>query len=383
MFSTIKSSCSSVQFITNHFKCFSKHFSLHFLELFLYLSPIFFLISCSQKHPETVPQIHSNFDRTVEDPYLKKISKKEAENKILVLLPLSGSNAQLGRGILDACILAAKENGNSDIDFVVIDTADQKLNINEVLWKCDSANLRAVIGPIFFNEARRYAALFPNTPIFTFSNNKEINNNHIFTCGISPQDETDAIFRYARKTKKKDFLIMLPKKLGSEEIMKYLRKSMKRFKYSEKNDVEVIRYEHMRKEEATRYVANSGKRAVFILEPIVDIAKLPSNIDVFSLSSNAMLNKNAWDGCIFAFSSIDELIDFSSKYSSTFGRTPTTLDVIGYDITSALCKSATDDNAPFSLENKHLHGCLGDFCAVKNKGLKRNMDLYRNTPLNL
>lgn len=337
------------------------------------------LNSCSKEDPETVIQTHYNFDSILEDPYLKKISQKNSKNKILVLLPLSGPHAQVGRGILNSCILASKESEDPDIDFVVINTADQKLDINKVFWKYDSTNLRAIIGPIFFNEARRYAALFPNIPMFTFSNNKDINNNHIFTCGMSPQDETDEIFRYAKRNKKKDFLIMLPKKPGSEEIMQCLSKSMRKFKYSEKNDVEVIWYEYIQKEEATRYAANSGKRSVFILEPIIDVSALPSNIDVFALSSKALQDKDEWAGCIFAFSNIQELSEFSEKYENIFGSSPTTLDMIGYDITTALCKSAKDYEDPFILEDKPQHGCLGDFVAVKNRGVRRKMGLYRSS----
>lgn len=351
----------------------------YFLNIFLLLFTNLFLGSCSRERPNKIPQIRSNFDEILEDQYLKEVSQKNANNKILILLPLSGPNANLGRGILNSCLLAAEENNNPDIDFIVIDTADKNLDINKVFWRYSSTSLRAIVGPVFCNEARRYAALFPNISMFTFSNNREINNNHIFTCGVSPKDEINEIFRYARKSGKKDFLIMLPKGQQAGEIMKYLRESIQKFGYSEKNDVEVIQYDYMSKKEATRYVASSGKRAVFILEPIISVTELPTQIDVFTLSSNVLQNKEEWEGCIFAFSDIRELFNFSDRYKSIFGRVPTTLDMVGYDIMEALCRSSRDFGAPFSLEDKHLHGCLGDFVIVKNKGVKRTVQLYRNT----
>lgn len=336
------------------------------------------LVSCSKEHHETIPQTRTNFDEILEDPYLKKIAQENANNKIMVLLPLSGPEAYLGRSILDSCILAAKEANNSGIDFVVIDTADRTLDINKVFWKYNSNNLRAIIGPIFFNEARRYGALFPNIPMFTFSNNKDINNNHIFTCGISPQDETDEIFRYAKRSGKRDFLIMLPKGQQAEGIVKCLRKSMRKFGYSEGNEVEVIRYDYINSVEATRYVVNSGKRAVFVLESIIDVAELPKNVDIFTLSSSALRNEGMRNNYIFAFSNMQQLFDFIDRYKDTFGRVPTTLDMIGYDITGALCRSAQDYDAPFVLENRQLHGCLGDYSVIKNKGVKRRMSLYKS-----
>ncbi len=335
------------------------------------------LSSCSTQHEIKIPQKDKKIDLS-NDFHLKKISKENANNTILLLLPLSGANANLGQGILNACILSAKEAQNTNIDFVVIDTADRSLDKNQLCWKYKDKNLRAIVGPIFFTEAKRYGALFPTVPMFTFSNNVKVNSNHIFACGLSPQDEINEIFSFARKNKIEDFLVMLPKGKYGDEIEQYLKISMKKFGFVEEYEVEIIRYDSIGRKEATNYVKNSGKHAAFILEPILDFEKLPENIEVFTLSSHALQNKDAWNGCIFAFSNIQELVNFSAKYKNTFGYTPSVLDMIGYDITSALCNSASDPYEAFSLEHKELHGCLGDFSIIKNKGVKRELHLYKS-----
>lgn len=324
-----------------------------------------------------IPQKDKNID-VLKDFHLKKIAQNNANNTILLLLPLSGANANLGHGILNTCILSAKEFQDADIDFVVIDTADRFLDKNQLCWNYKDQNLRAIIGPVFSIEAKRYGALFPNVPMYTFSNNIKVNSNHIFACGLSPQNEINEIFSFARKNKVEDFLIMLPKGKYGDEVEQYIKISMKKFRFIEDDDVEIIRYDSIGRKEATNYVKNSGKHAVFIINPIIDFKELSANIDIFTLSSHALQNKEAWSGCIFAFSNIQELVNFSTKYKSTFGHTPSVLDMVGYDIMNALYKSAKDPYEPFILENKEWHGCLGDFAIIKNKGVKRELHLYKS-----
>ena len=335
------------------------------------------LNSCSTQRDIKISQKDQNSD-LLKDFHLKKISNENVNNTILLLLPLSGVNANLGHGILNACILSANESQNTNIDFVVIDTADRSLDKNQLCWKYKSKNLRAIVGPIFFTEAKRYGALFPTIPMFTFSNNIKVNSNHIFACGLSPQNEINEIFSFARRNKIEDFLVMLPKGKYGDEIEQYLTISMKKFNFVEETDIEIIRYDSIERKEATNYVKSSGRQAVFILDPILDLEQLPKNIVVFTLSSHALQNREAWNGCIFAFSNIQELVNFSVKYKNVFGKTPSVLDMIGYDIINALCASANDPYEPFILENKELHGCLGNFSIIKNKGIKRELHLYKS-----
>lgn len=353
------------------------------IKLFLSIFFALILTSCSlQHHDAKVQQKNENID-TLKDENLKKIAQQNSDNKVLLLLPLSGTNAELGKGILNACILAANESTYQNIDFIIVDTADRSLDKNQLAskYKKDKHkkdNIRAIIGPVFFTEAKRYGALFPNTPMFTFSNNIKANSKHIFACGLSPQDEINEIFAYARRKDISSFLIMLPKGNYGDEIEQYLKKSMKNFDFDDENDVEIIRYDKMDRKKATKYAKESGKQGIFVLDPILDILELSESMKVFTLSSNALQDREAWLGSVFAFSNIQELFKFSEKYKAIFGHTPSVLDMIGYDIVTVLCEFGNDPNEIFVLENKQLQGCLGEFTITKDHGLKRRLRLYES-----
>lgn len=347
------------------------------MKFFLSAFLIFLLSSCSVRHDTTTRQKDKSVN-VIGDANLRKIANRNANNTILLLLPLSGANARLGRGALNACILSAREARNKNVDFVVVDTADRFLDRSRFYSVLKNRSLRAIIGPVFCNEARRYGALFSSVPMFTFSNNAEVNNNHIFACGLNPQSETDEIFSYARKKKIGDFLVMLPKGKYGDEIEQCIKISMKKFNFSEEDDAEIIRYESIGRREATDYAISSGKRAIFIVDPIIDNEQLPENTSVFTLSAHALQNKEAWRGSTFAFSNIQKAANFSSKYEAVFGNIPSALDMVGYDLTNALCGLASDAQRPFVFENKKFHGCLGDFTFARNKGIKRELRLYKS-----
>lgn len=332
--------------------------------------------SCSTRRDSTIDQNSQNSDSQASE-LLKKLSKKSCPDTVLVLLPLTGTNAQLGRNILNACIMAANESRNGKIDFVVINTADRSLDRNQLAWNYKNKNIRAIVGPIFFTEAKRYGALFPTVPMFTFSNNIKVNSGHIYACGLSPQSEINAIFAYSKKHKIQDFIVLLPKGSYGDEIERYFKNSAEKYKYDEDEDLEIVRYSDISREEAVKMVLDSEKDAAFIVDPILDLEELPKNYKVFTLSSNALKNRETWQGCIFAFSDMDDLMNFSERYRKIFGTTPNILDTVAYDIMNAIYESADDPEKSFVFRGKTFNGCLGEFVITKNKGIKRPLSLYK------
>jgi hypothetical protein len=103
------------------------------------------------------------------DSSLAVFSHKNAENSVLLLLPMSGSNAAIGRGIVNACILASIKIGSENVDFFVVDTANPDLEKFNLYDEFRNKNLKAVIGPVFFSRGQaiqRIVSKYPHTYIF-------------------------------------------------------------------------------------------------------------------------------------------------------------------------------------------------------------------------
>jgi hypothetical protein len=333
------------------------------------------LVSCTSQEDFTIPE--SKKEAAVTDiSQATKIlveRQKMSHNQVLLLLPLSGPHKEIGNGILNACMLSANEPHEGGVNFHVIDTSDPKLKSYELYEKFKNTDLKAIIGPVFFNEAKQFGVLFPNTPVFTFSNNMKVNNAHVFSCGVSPQDEIHAIFLYAKRHKLQDFLVMLPESELGNQLLQYINEEASKSGFNDSGEVETVRYRSMSSKSAKTFIRNSGKRAVFLVDPLIDPEKL-TNIHIFTLSSSVFAAQERWQGAYFAFSREPDLERFKNKYQKIYGNTPGMLDIIGYDICNLLYNIVQDDTTETSLYSRH-RGCLGTFSIRKNRGLVRRLSV--------
>ncbi|MDR0753707.1 MAG: hypothetical protein LBE95_03525 [Holosporaceae bacterium] len=314
------------------------------------------------KIPAPSTEIDDLLDRRLKLPDQK-------ENSVLLLLPMSGNNECIGRNILNACLLAV--NNAQSIDFYVVDAAARdKCAIHNRLR---NKKLRAIIGPVFYHETTQYGALFPNVPILSFSNNLQINSDHVFACGLSLQDEIRALFAYAKSRQINSFLAMLPDGEWGNQILEVVKHELETYGLEEGDDLEIIRYASISRKAATKYAKNSNKKAVFVVSPILNMSKL-EDMQVFTLSSMALSNREVWEGAIFAFADNQEQREFVEKYYSVFGTRPSTLDMIAYDLVNVVKESVTSGNP---IVQTSYRGCLGEFSLDKKKGLTRKLSVFQ------
>ncbi|GHU11544.1 hypothetical protein FACS189449_03210 [Alphaproteobacteria bacterium] len=340
----------------------------------LLLSLVLLLTSCSRDHSRVFEEKKEVVvDRSAEERLLEQ-DRSANKNLVLLLLPLSGSHAEIGRSVLNACMLFSYEHGNSDANFCVVDTSDPNVNNYRLYEKYKHADLKGIIGPVFFNEAKQFGALFPKTRIFTLSNNIKANNNHVFSCGISPQDEICTVFSYAKDNNIHDFLVMLPENELGDQLLEYVNRESAEHGFNDEN-VEIVRYKSMSRKNAMKIVRDSEKDAVFLVDPVLN----PQNLDdtyVFTLGISAFANREVWTGAYFAFSKNQQLDDFSKKYKETFGSAPGPLSIVGYDLCNLLHDSLMDGTDRDSFYAEH-EGCLGSFSIEKNKGIRRKLSIVR------
>ena len=288
---------------------------------------------------------------------------RSAENSVLLLLPLSGSNKSVGQGILNACLLA---NLDKNTEFFVVDT-DQPLDNFELQNRFKNRNLKAVIGPVFYHDAQKYGVLFSKVPVLSLSNNVKINNNHIIACGVSPQNEIKQLVRFARSQHANGIIAILPKTLLGDSVFSCLKKELS----TTNDELDVIRYDEITKENVIGSINNSNKQIAFMIEPICSAEDLESK-EIFTLSSVALANLDAWEGAIFAFSDSKELAYFSDLYKQIFSKKPNTLDMVGYDIVNAVSQSISNNE---SVINYKFRGCLGDFYISPKNGMYRHLQI--------
>ena len=285
----------------------------------------------------------------------------QSDNSVVLLLPLSGTNQDLGRNVLNACILAAR---NSKITYHIIDTADCPDDLNRSSFR----NIKAVIGPVFFNEIYKYGAIFNEIPILSLSNNLNADNERICACGLSPKEEIAAIFKYIKQNKIRTITIAAPRGKLFDDIVELIQKEAQIENIAEEYFT-LIRYDSPQNFDN---IAGSGA-AVFIFEPLININKFPQT-SFFTLSSIALSDSKKWENVKFAYADNKQQQDFISEYQRCFKDTPTVMSLAAYDLMTALEQSITDNKTIYDTE---FTGTLGNFSFRKGKGLSRNLEILQ------
>ena len=133
----------------------------------------------------------------------------ETLNRVAVLVPLTGSTAQLGQSILNAANLALLDTGGQRIRILAYDTATNPAGAAQTAI-AEGAGL--ILGPLLANDARIVApiAAQANVPVVTFSNDVTVAGGGVYVMGLNPGQTVDRVVRYARQQGVNRFAALVP-----------------------------------------------------------------------------------------------------------------------------------------------------------------------------
>ena len=140
------------------------------------------------------PEVEEEPER-VERP--SRLPADETRNRVAVLVPLSGANAQLGRSILNAANLALFDTGGERIRITAYDTGSgAAAAANEALT--DGNGL--ILGPLLAEDVRVVApvAREADVPVIAFSNDVSVAGDGVFVMGFNPGQSIDRVVAFAR-----------------------------------------------------------------------------------------------------------------------------------------------------------------------------------------
>ena len=284
---------------------------------------------------------------------------RKAENSVVLLVPMSGPHKEIGQNVLNACVLG---NQNSKMDIYVIDTNDY----SDYLRQTSFPNLKAAIGPVFFQESRKFASVFQKVPLFSLSNNVAANNGHIYACGLSPQEEVETIFRYLRKNRLRSLTVFVPEGDFFKSVSLIIQREAAKCGMDEEN-FNVVGYDPGTN--LSEIAQNSNAQAIFSFEPIQS-----PKAAVFTLSSLALSNPEKWEGARFAYADNEDQHSFIEAYQKTFNQSPTVISLAAYDVIKMINESFSTHREIFG---ENYQGTLGNFRIKKDQGIIRNLEIFR------
>ena len=120
--------------------------------------------------------------------------------RIAILLPLTGSNAQIGKALLNAAQLALFDFADSRFELLPHDTKGSPEGAASAARFAIGDGASVILGPLLSSSVRAITpfAQAANVPVVAFSNDRSIASNGIYTLGFIPSEQVNRVVRFAQ-----------------------------------------------------------------------------------------------------------------------------------------------------------------------------------------
>jgi ABC-type branched-subunit amino acid transport system substrate-binding protein len=274
-------------------------------------------------------------------------------HRVALLLPVTGSDGDMGQSIANATTLALLDTRNTNIRMTTYDTA---LGVDAAVRKAVADGNRLILGPLRSDDVITVAnvAKPAGVPMISFSNDVGAAGPNVFLLGHLPNQSIDRVIRYAKAQGLTRFGGIVPKSVYGQRALSNLTNSV-RAAGGTLVSIQEIDGSTVSIDAAARRLAAAGPvDAVLIADNgRVAIATVPAlrkaglanakilgtdlwNIDN-SIAANPMM-RGAW------FASVSDTMyrQYSEKFRTRFGKSPSRLSSLGYDSVLLVARVAQD-----------------------------------------
>jgi outer membrane PBP1 activator LpoA protein len=131
------------------------------------------------------------------------------QNRVALLVPLSGANAPVGQSIANAANMALLDVGDKRVNLRVYDTAT---GADAAAAKALADGARLILGPLLAGDipAVSAAAAAKNVPVISFSNDSGLAGGNVYIMGFQPAQSIGRSIAYARSRGVERFAALVP-----------------------------------------------------------------------------------------------------------------------------------------------------------------------------
>jgi ABC-type branched-subunit amino acid transport system substrate-binding protein len=148
--------------------------------------------------------------------------------KVGLLLPLSGSRADVGQALLNAAQLALFDLGGERFTLVVRDTQGTPEGAAAAAEAALAEQAALLLGPLFSTEAEAVKPIVDaaEVPMITFSNNTAIAGPLTFVMGVTPRAQVDRVVDYAVARGLHRFAVLAPENAYGNLVVQSLQEAV-------------------------------------------------------------------------------------------------------------------------------------------------------------
>ena len=151
------------------------------------------------------------------------IPRDAERNRVALLVPLSGSNAGIGRSIANATMLAVLDTRTEKVRITNYDTAT---GASAAARRAIAEGAQLILGPLLSEDVRAVApiAKAANVPVISFSNDVGVAGDGTYLLGYAPTQSIERVVGYAKTRGVSSFAGLVPNGLyGQRSSTAFLR----------------------------------------------------------------------------------------------------------------------------------------------------------------
>lgn len=321
-----------------------------------------------------------------------------AATKVALLLPLSGPQAALGQGLLNAAQLAIYDVGDESFALLPEDTQGTPAGATTAAQQAIRDGAQLFIGPVFGPEVQaiRTVARSSNIPTLALTNNEDIADNFTYVMGLSPQDQVGRVLGYAKKQGLVRIAALLPSTPYGDAIYNALTLEaatqgislLRTDRYDSTTNLTAL---------AQQFMANiNGAQAVFFGETGQGMLNLATALGASGYNPTALrpLGPGLWDdgsatrspvlaGGWYAAPAGTQRRAFNARYMQTFGSAAPGIAPLAYDsaaLAAVLARSPEKFSESRMTEITGFNGVDGIFRLTQNGDVERGLAVFEVAP---
>ncbi len=325
-----------------------------------------FLAACAvvPKAPQTGP--------VDQQPDATTLPNDDGRHRVALLVPVTGSNADVGKSIANATTMAILDTNSSNLRITTYDTAT---GAAEAARRAVRDGSKLILGPLLgSNTAEVLRAARPaGIPLISFSNDTTAASRDVFVMGHIPDQSIARSVSYARTRGSARFAALIPNgEYGARSeaaLSAAIIKSggaliaLERYDRGNNSIMQAARRMSERGGFDTVIIAESARLSVLAAQSFAEQAGKPRLIGTELWSGEARVTDSAaLSGAWFSAVSDARFKRFSDSYKSRFGVAPYRISTLGYDavlLTLKVARSWTPGKPFPTAELKDKGGFLG------------------------
>lgn len=264
-----------------------------------------------------------------------------ARHRVALLVPLTGSNAEIGQSIANATTMALLDTSADNLRITTYDTSQ---GAGAAASRALTDGNKLILGPLLREDVGAVLAQArpANVPLITFSNDAGIARPDVFVMGLIPEQSIARTVEFATGQGARRFAVLAPEGEYGDRALAALRAAVgsnssvvavERFSRSNRSIVSAAQRLNTAGGFDTVLIAD-GARLVAMAAPELKDAgvALPSIIGTeLWAGESSIASISELRGAWFSTVSDGRMDGFLRSYQARFGETPNRLAPLGYD----------------------------------------------------